>query len=203
MALFRNRFQGHCAAGDIFIFTMWCTSDAPLSDVHQAAIDWAETLWTGTGTLDGYATLTTGDVGMDSVQTAEIEQATGKQQFDESSDVTYTGSSTNPAMPADVAIVVTERTIVASGKGLGRFYLPQPHTDVTDSVGLLSDATRTTVADIVQAAYSGLQATAQPVVYSPTYRSVAAIERIEVGNHADTQRRRENALPVVRTKRDI
>lgn len=203
MALFRNRFRGHCASGDIFVFTMWCRSTSPLATVHTAAGDFINTLWGGATAGVGYHDLTTPDVGVDNFSTAEVNPATGRQTFQEETDVSLVGDGTGNAMPADVAIVVSERTIIANRSGRGRFYLPQPHVGVVNATGLLSDVTTAQVADAAQAAFQAVTATATPVVYSTVLRDSTDITRIDVGNLADTQRRRENALQVTRTRRTL
>lgn len=199
MPLYRNRFQGHCAAGDIFVFTWWITtgpSDLPAA--HGAAQTWLNTIW------NAYAPLTTPDVGVDNVSTSEVDPQTGRQSVQAESAVTLAGSSTSSAMPADVAIVVSERSATANRSGRGRFYLPQPSVDVVSSTGLLSSSTMTTIADAAGTAYSdALTAGFQPVIYSPTYKMSRPIISIDVGNHADTQRRRENAVPVSRERRQL
>lgn len=199
MPLYRNRFQGHCAAGDIFVFTMWMTTGpSDLAATHQAAQDWLNTLWAA------YGPLTTADVGVDNVSTSEVDPQTGRQSVQAETAVTKAGSSASNAMPADVAIVVSERSSTANRSGRGRFYLPQPSVDVVTSTGLLSSSTMTTIADAAGTAYSdAIIAGFQPVIYSPTYKVSRPIISIDVGNHADTQRRRENAVPVTRERRQL
>ena len=203
MPLYRNRYTGHCASGDIFVFTMWCLSSQGLGPIHTAAQDWVNTLWNGDGTNSGYATLTTANVGIDLVSTSEVDPLTGKQSIQDETSVNHPGTATGTDLPADVAIVVSERSAQATRSGRGRFYLPQPYAGVLGNGGRLASATTTTIANIAQSAYVALQTSATPVIYSPTYRTSYPVERIDVGDLADTQRRRENALQVARERRSI
>lgn len=203
MALYLNRYSGSLAAGDRFIFTMWCLSAQELGAIHQAAIDWITTLWQGNGTDPGYGTLCTADVAVTQVSTSTINPDTGRQSTQDETSVNLPGTATGTNLPADVAIVVSERTAQATRSGRGRFYLPQPYAGVLGNDGRLATATTTTVANIAQSAYVLLQTDATPVIYSPTYRMSEPIVRIDVGDLADTQRRRENALTVARERRDI
>lgn len=203
MALFRVRNRGHCAAGDIFIFTWWCESISDIDTVHAQAQDWLNVLWTGNATIPGYDTLCTADIGVDNVSTSQVDQSSGRQELQEETDVAYVGTATGNNLPADCSIVVSERTQTANRSGRGRFYLPQPYVGVLAADGLLSSATTTTVVEAAEAAFEAVQDTVTPVVYSRTYNSTSSITSVDVGNLMDTQRRRENALQVTRTRRAI
>lgn len=204
MALFRNRFTGHCAAGDIFVFSMWFEATVGVVQANGYATQYVTDLWNGVGGAGGYAQYVTEDVGVDVVSTAQVDPLTGLQSVQAETDVTLPGTdTTNGAMPADVALVVSERTIFATRWGRGRFYLPQPSTFVSSTTGLMKSSVQTDVADTTAAAYGALAVNATPVLYSRTRNETNEIVSIDVGNHLDTQRRRENAVPVTRERRTL
>jgi hypothetical protein len=195
MALYQHRFLGHCAAGDIFVFSWWSETSVTIDTSHSNAVTWVTNLWNGPGGSDGYETLTPASVGVDRVTTGEITILTGQQQALRESDVTIAGTSASPALPAEVALVVSLRTPLANRTGRGRFYLPQPATNVLTATGLLSTAAQDTVMNALSFAWTASNAAGEnPVVYSRTARATRTITSFNVGNVLDIQTRRQNSL---------
>lgn len=204
MALYQHRFQGHCAAGDLFIYSWWANDTRDIDAAHGAAVDWNALLWAGPGGVFGLGDMVTANVGIDLVITGMIDQATGTQQQRRETPQSLDGVAVGNPLPADVALVVSLRTQLANRRGRGRFYLPQPAVNQVTATGRVVPASVTGLVAALQAAWVGYnQASSRPVVYSRTGRSIQNITSYDVGDLFDTQRRRENALIQVRTADDM
>ena len=118
----------------------------------------------------------------------------------------YIGGAGSSSNPNDVALCVSLRAAAMRGYAThGRFYIPAPAITVDDTTGLWGStpctAAATAAADFLQA----LNAVTATVGTSPSECAVVlvsgnasqkrAVTRVLVGNHADTQRRRDNATP--------
>lgn len=199
MPLYRHRFTGSCAAGDVFSFSWWSDSTLSTDQANSAAATWVDTMWNGDGTNSGYGDSVTTDVSVTGVSTGEIDPSTGRQQTLAESSVTHAGVATGSAMPADVAIVVTLRSLLANRSGRGRFYLPQPAVSAATAVGRIQSTLQASLIAVLQSAWSTAVADGlTPVIYSPTYSDTRVISRFGIGDLFDTQRSRENALTETR-----
>lgn len=195
MPLYQHRFQGHCAAGDIFVFSWWSDTSVSIDTSQGNAVSWANALWAGDGGVDGYATYTTPGVGLDRITTGEISPLTGQQQALRETTVSLVGTSVADALPAEVALVVSLRTAVANRTGRGRFYLPQPASNALDVDGLLDATVQQNLVDALAAAWSTANAAGElPVVYSRTALATRAITSFDIGDVFDIQTRRQNSL---------
>lgn len=192
MALFAHRFSGRTTGGELWLISWWANSSSPLATMQSAAEDWADAFWNGDGTTTGYAQEVTTGVTLDQVQTSRVEQATGRQLEKAVQGVTYAGRQTGVEMPADVAIVLSERTNNASRSGRGRFYLPQPAATTVRAGGVIATGSVDNIVDSAGTAWAGYTSTATPVVYSRTQRDTYNITSYDVSNHYDTQRGRDN-----------
>lgn len=200
MPLYQHRFQGHCAAGDMFIYSWWAEDTRDIDAAHGAAVDWNALLWAGAGGVGGYDEMVTANVGVDLVITGQIAMATGTQEARRETAQSLDGTAAGSPLPADVALVVSLRTMLANRRGRGRFYLPQPAVNQVTATGRVVQASITGLVAALEAAWAGYNAaTSRPVVYSRTARSVQDITSFDVGDLFDTQRRRENDLLQVRT----
>lgn len=204
MPLYRHRFSGTCAAGDIFVFTWWSDSSLSTEQANSAAVSWIDTVWNGDGTNVGYGDHVTTDVTVTQVSTGEVDISSGQQQTLAETSVTHAGVATGSAMPADVAIVVTLRSILANRSGRGRFYLPQPAVSTASALGRIGSTVQSDLVTILQSAWSdAVTAGLTPVIYSRTYSALRTISRYGVGDLFDTQRSRENQLSETRTMMDM
>lgn len=204
MALYQHRFQGHCAAGDLFIYSWWANDTRDIDAAHGAAVNWNALFWAGPGGVNGYDSVCTANVGMDLVITGQIDQATGTQTQRRETPQSLDGTAAGSPLPADVALVLSLRTNLANRRGRGRFYLPQPAVSQVTATGRVVPATVTNIVAAAQAAWAGYNlAASRPVVYSRTGRTIENITTYDVGDLFDTQRRRENALTQVRTSDDM
>lgn len=202
MALFQHRFEGHCHAGDIFVFSWWSESLSSIDTSHAAAVQWAADVWDGSTGGDGWASYTNPAVGIDRITTGEITVLTGQQQALRESPSALVGTSASGSLPPVVSLVCSLRTATANRTGRGRFYLPQPATNVLELDGNLSAAAQTDVADALEAAWTtAVGAGEAPVVYSRTERATRPITSFNVGDVMDIQTRRSNSLTQARVSR--
>lgn len=195
MALYQHRFQGHCDAGDIFVFSWWSETSVSIDTSHSNAVAWAEALWAGPGAGDGYTAYTTTGVGIDRITTGEIAVATGQQQALRETTSTIAGTAAGPSQPAEVALVVSLRTALANRTGRGRFYLPQPAVQALDADGTLLGAAQAAIVAALTSAWTAANGAGEnPVVYSRTARATRIITSFDVGDVFDVQTRRQNSL---------
>lgn len=197
MALYRSRYRGVTSEGSGWSFTTWATSSATLSTVQAAAVQWFTDLWTGYAPY--VATTTIAQL----VDTGEVDQSTGKQSEVAEDTISMPGSSASGPMPADVALVVSLRTLFRSRSGRGRFFLPQPAVNALATTGRLDSDAQEAIADAAQTAYNGFVGTGVPVIYGRVAKSTTAVVSLDVGDLFDTQRRREKGLTESRTSRTI
>lgn len=204
MPLFQHRYEGHCHAGDIFVFSWWSESASTIDVSHAAAVAWASDVWDGSTGGDGWASYTNPAVGIDRITTGEITTATGQQQALRESPSVLVGTSLSGSLPPVVSLVVSLRTATANRTGRGRFYLPQPATNALELDGNLSAAAQTDVADALEAAWTTAVAAGEaPVVYSRTARATRPITSFNVGDVMDIQTRRSNSLTQGRLSRTM
>lgn len=199
MPLFQHRYQGHLAAGDIFVFSWWSDTSLTIDTSHGNAVQWATDFFAGPGGTDGYGAFTSTAVGIDRITTGEITTATGQQQSLRESVVTLTGDTVGTSLPQEVALVVSLRTALANRSGRGRFYLPQPSENATTDTGRLSGTAQTDIVAALDFAWGNSNAAGElPVIYSRTNRTTQAITSFDVGDLFDVQTRRQNSLTQVR-----
>lgn len=195
MPLYQHRFSGHCAAGDIFVFSWWSDTSVSIDTSQSNAVAWAEALWAGPTAGTGYTAYTTADVGIDRITTGEITMATGQQQALRETTTAIAGTATGPSQPAEVALVVSLRTALANRTGRGRFYLPQPSVEALDDDGTLLAAAQTAIVDALESAWAAANGAGEsPVVYSRTAKATREITSFDVGDVFDIQTRRQNSL---------
>lgn len=195
MPLFQHRYQGHLAAGDIFVFSWWSDTSLTIDTSHGNAVQWANDFFGGPAGTDGYAQFVTTTVGIDRITTGEITPATGQQQSLRETVTSVDGTNAGNALPAEIALVVSLRTALANRSGRGRFYLPQPAFNAADATGLLTAAAQTDIVAALTFAWTNANGAGElPVVYSRTNRTTQAINSFNVGNLFDVQTRRQNSL---------
>lgn len=197
MALYRHLAAG-VTPGEIFNFSLWSNGNLSIGDA-QAAWDLALTTFWSTAVAGLFAN----EVAITSTSTAEVDVATGLQSVRVDSAVSLPGTSTAEMLPFQCATAVSLRTIFATRRGRGRFFLP-PVTVAAIASGRLLTTAQTTLADAAQSMMTVLAGQGQtPVVYSRASRAAITITGIDVGNVIDTQRRRRNKLVEVRISRPV
>lgn len=199
MPLYEHAFTGSTAEGETFTYTWWANSIRSLNDAHASAMGWNLTLWNGATAGNGLKDHVTAGVSMQSIKTITVDIATGLQSTRADTVQVMPGVAAGPALPGDVALVVSLRTALATRRGRGRFYLPQPAASQLAVTGrVLADFVTDLVASLT-AAWSGYNTGLdRPVVYSRTGRSIQNITTFNIGDLYDTQRRRQNKLPETR-----
>jgi len=102
------------------------------------------------------------------------------------------GTSVNQ-QPAQIAVSASLRTGRRGPAGRGRMFLPLSGAGITS--GALTSANQTTIAQAVKAFIENVHAVG-PVaaVVNPAVNTYSAVDRVQVGNLFDTQRRRRNGV---------
>lgn len=160
-------------------------------DTIDAFYTLAQTFWSG---IDQYYTNQTQMVGSrlqwigvngKVVETAEDTLATDP------------GSGSAPALPTEVACVVSLRSAVGSRRGRGRFYLPAFYSGALTTLGRIDSGVQSTVADESATYLADLvvgASTYHPVVASQTGGLLSRVLNCRVGDVFDSQRRRRDKL---------
>lgn len=200
MALYQHRYLGHTAAGENWMFTWWADSQRSLAASQTAAEQWAADLWAGAVAGEGFEDHTTAAVGLDSVTTVEINEATGVQVSRADGAVSLDGVVAALPLPSDLSVVVSLRTSTPTRSGRGRFYLPQVTVEDVTSAGRMTTALTDDLTASLAAAWGTYNTgTDTPVVYSRTQRTTRDIVSFDIGDLFDTQRGREGSLVEART----
>ena len=182
------------------MYSWWANSIRTIAAAQTAAVAWNLALWNGATAGNGYRDHVPAGVAMTSVTTVQVDPSTGLQSARVDTAQAIPGVAAGAALPADVALVVSLRTLLANRRGRGRFYLPQPAvSQVTTTGRVLPDL----IADLgtsLSGAWSAYNtASDRPVVYSRTGLITTNVTSFDVGDLFDTQRRRENKLAETRT----
>lgn len=114
-----------------------------------------------------------------------------------------TGTGTAPTLPPEVAIAVSFRAAVIGRRGRGRMYLPAiTGGSASDADGCVTSACRTALVNATVTLVSNLQDIPGTEQYGPTVAVMSAASstavrpsQIRVGNHFDSQRRRQHQVP--------
>lgn len=204
MAVYRHKFSGLCAAGDQFSYQWTVSSVRNIDDAHTAAVAWNATVWNGATAGNGYKDHVTAGVSMAQVVTVELNVADGKQLARREAGQVIVGVQAGNALPADCALVVSLRTALPQRSGRGRFYLPQPGAaNLTSDGRVAADLVNDLVAALTAAWAAYNTGVDRPVIYSPTFHLTRNVISFNVGDLFDTQRRRENKVPEVRTSANM
>ena len=189
--VYQHRFSGTLPGGDTYMFTWWATSGQAIDTVHNAGVTWASDFFGAAAVAALFPTDTT----LTNVTTVQITDADGKQTFRRDSGLALSGSNSSGALPGDVAIVTSLRTALSNRSGRGRFYLPGPGRDQVDQAdGRMVAGLVNTLLGNLSTAWTNYVATAEPVIYSRTFRNTTPITSFDIGNLFDTQRRRESSM---------
>lgn len=204
MAIMRLRAIGAWSGGDIFNFGLHVDSTASL---QATATAWAAAItdaWEGTGTPAGsLTTYYTDEMTVNAASAVSLVTATGQQIERIDVPLSLTGTSTGQQLPPQLALVVSLRTILATKRGRGRFYLPAMATNALSSGRCLPAAQTAVLNGWGRALNSLVAAGATPVVWSIGLPTPPVVSRIEVGDVFDTQRRRRDQLTEARVSTTI
>lgn len=199
MAIMRLRAEGSWSGGDIFNFGLHVDSTAT---VQATATAWAAALtdmWSGSGTPAGnLAPYYTPGITIRNAIAVSLVSSTGQQVERIDVPLDLAGTSEAEQMPPQVALVVSLRTILATRRGRGRFYLPAMATNATAD-GRVAAAAQTAILNGASRALDALVAAgAPPIVWSVGLPTPPTVTRVEVGDVFDTQRRRRDQLTEAR-----
>ncbi len=103
-----------------------------------------------------------------------------------------------PALPAQVATVITMKSAVPGPGGRGRFYLPSPNVNTLTANGNWATGYLNATIDFIERFYentTGFAGSGPWVIGGASHNKDDLITTFRVGNRADTQRRRANGSP--------
>lgn len=142
-------------------------------------------------------------VGVDDVTVAELDDSSGRQVTKVMTAASHDGTNTDEPLPPQVAVAVSLRTSLATKEGRGRFYLP-PLATGAELGGELIVAAQEAIVAGAATALTGMATAGFPcVIYHRGSISGTMVNRIDVGNVFDTQRRRRNKLVETRLSSSI
>jgi hypothetical protein len=196
MTFYRHTLSG-AVDGELWAIN-WYTSDGgggSIDDAHAAAVAAASDLWDDTGSGTGWGPQCPAIVTLTSCKTASLNPTTGKQVSTRQDGLSFVGSYVGNMIPPQCAVVVSERTDLATHEGRGRVYLPATGVGSLTATGQLNSTAQANAAAAWGHALSGmLTAGYQPVIYHRASRSGTNIISVDVGQVIDTQRRRRDKL---------
>lgn len=188
---YRLRAQG-TLPGETFSFGLHV--DGAGGDSAAALTAWTTAIgdfWNDV--TDGVKSLFTADVVITGLDAAELDPVTGKQLSRSETGTTLTGTAAGEMLPHEVALVVSMRTALATRSGRGRFYLPPLAVSKVDG-GLVLAAAALQAVNGAALLVNTLQGAAyNPVILHPD-QSTTPVNKVDVGNVFDVQRRRRNKL---------
>lgn len=197
MALYRHLASG-TTPGEVWTFSLYTNGQISLAAAQSTWEISLQTLWVG-----GIDSLIAPQVVLTGASTAEIDVATGNQSTRVEGALNFPGVSASPMLPFQCATAVSLRTVFATRRGRGRFFLP-PLASNAIALGRLTTAAQTNIADNASVMMASLQSGGlTPVVYSRVSRAAITMTSIDVGDVIDTQRRRRNKLVEDRESRPI
>lgn len=121
------------------------------------------------------------------------------------------GVASSSLLPPQNSVCVSLQTPVRGRHGRGRIYLPVPPSGSLDGVGEVSTVARGQIVAATAAMLEDLSVTSplpenpnvEVIVTGAPWTKYGRVDEISVGNIVDTQRRRRNQLPEVRTVQQL
>jgi hypothetical protein len=195
MAVYRLRAEG-TTPGETFTFGLHATgAGGTAADALTAWIAALTAMWTDV--TDGIQAQFTADISIVAASAAELDPSSGHQLTRVEDAVTLPGTATGEPLPHEVAVVVSTRTDLATRRGRGRFYLPPLAVSKVDG-GRVATTSVTNLLNGAVLLINTLQGGGYaPVIFHPDL-TTTAINKVDVGDVFDVQRRRRNKLIEVR-----
>jgi len=196
MANYRITTFGHMISGEQFNWTwhgVMVTGQAAV--IATRAADAVTLMWNGVAApADDIKQLYDNGTVVDGVKVDELDNL-GKNVSQSVAALALAGTGVAEALPPQVAVCVSLRTVLPTRGGRGRFFLPAPIVSVLNSQ-LLSSSARAIVLAAAGAALDHMNGLSgfDIAVYHRDLKTATSVIRIDVGNVLDTQRRRRNHL---------
>lgn len=207
MTYFRVSLGGPLgASGEVWSVNP-CFNSSIILDVNQSELQAAANAVAAVAAPTSWKQLITTQA---KIATVRVEQRADNHSLEAVAEAAYTGWGTGTfvaSMPPQTAVVLSLRSDVPSGRGRGRLYLPAMGGSISASTYRLTSPVLQTLANdsatflrgIQDAIKSGVNpapavGTIQLCVVSKTAGSRVDINRIQVGDVVDTQRRRRDRL---------
>lgn len=169
---------------------------------HQTAL--ALEFWTF---FDAIKALMPADMRLTEIRLSAIQDngkvINGASVFALSSPIVGSASATTQ-MPPEVAVVASLRTGGRGPRNRGRMYLPA--NSATNASGLIASASCTTIVNAAKSLGENVAGAIPGGYLSVVHQAgltYSTVTKVQVGNHWDAQRRRQNALPETRTEASL
>lgn len=205
MTHFRLVAKGVLPAGDIWMTGFQVDADfGETADTTLASwvTAWA-LFWNGTGASDDFKSLAKTTVTTFEQTSTEVGND-GKNITQAISTVALAGTATDDCMPQETCPVISLRTANASKAGRGRLYLP-PLTEASNAgSGVMVTGSQTQLADAAQNLIQSLNGASMSVgVFHRRLLTFDPVTACDVANLFRVQRRRQNAVTTVRSRRTV
>lgn len=199
MTIFLLQAEGHLP-GEVFSFGIHV--NGPPTGADDALTAWiaalADLMDTDAGAGNTLKSHYPTSVGIDDASAASLDPATGRQEEKAMGAAVHVGTSLVTMLPHSTALAVSLRTTLATRSGRGRFYLPPPDTDSCLSGRATTSLVNAVVAGVSAAFDTLLGGGYNPVIWHRATLTWTDVNRIDVGDVFDDQRRRRNKLVEVR-----
>lgn len=169
---------------------------------HQTAL--ALDFWTF---FDAIKALMPADMRLTEIRLSAIQDngavVNGASVFALSSPIVGSASATTQ-MPPEVAVVASLRTGGRGPRNRGRMYLPA--NAAANASGLIASASCTTIVNAAKSLGENVAGAIPGGYLSVVHQAgltYSTVTKVQVGNHWDAQRRRQNALPETRTEASL
>jgi hypothetical protein len=205
MTHFRLIATGALPAGDIWMTGFQVDADAG-EDAASTLASWVTAwalFWNGTGASDDFkslakTTLTTIE------QTSTEVGPDGKNVTQAVATVALAGTATDDSMPGETSPVISLRTANASKAGRGRLYLPCVTEASNAGSGVIVTGSQTQLADAAQNLIQSLNGANMAVgVFHRFTNTFDPVTACDVANLFRVQRRRQNKVTTVRSRRTV
>lgn len=180
--------------GDTALPSLWFEVDPPIGSVRGGTV--GQALWNAV--WNSYKARCVGATVFGGTTTDQVDIDSGVVLGRAGASSTVVGTGPSNTLPPDVAVCISLRTEIFTRSGRGRSYLPAPNiSSVATNGNMLPVVATDALAGVAAglAAMRALEAGTNLIVYSRTRHEVYPVVTAAVGDHWDTQRRRDNSLP--------
>lgn len=195
---------------EIFAYGRWAYSDldadmeAILDTVQDDVTNFLAESTTGSTPFSQIGQMFPTDVMWTQVKVHKVNKATlvmlGESHARELSDA---GTGADTGLPYQLTLAITAEAAFPDRKRRSRFYLPRFVQDAIDGFGRVKDPLIDDMHTQLSFQYHANNLATPPVTYCIPHRGLVSdvheIDRFHTGNVIDTQRRRRNKLPEVRS----
>jgi hypothetical protein len=188
-------------SGEEAVFTYWIEDDTGPSTIDDA-LAFAETFHSDLSADSTFTDLYDSATVFAGYKVSTVDKATGNVISSAVGGSPFGGThSLGVPLPPQLSVGVTLRTALAGRSDRGRFYMPAPVTTTVSTIGRIGGSTPLTMVTAISNAFADaitVSAALVLVVYSRKLRATHLVNRVEVTDVFDTQRRRRDKLITTR-----